>query len=69
MNIFNNLKIKIMMEEVILALVLMVCVRVHIFIKHQKHSLLFATANKKILDIDVVFCISSIRQLWQYLPS
>ncbi len=35
MNIFNKLKIKIMMEEVILgALVLMVCVRVHIFIKH-----------------------------------
>ena len=26
-------------------------------------------ANKKILDIDVVFCISSIRQRWQYLPS
>ena len=34
MNIFNNLKIKIMIEKILLALVLMVCVRVHILIKH-----------------------------------
>lgn len=46
MNIFNNLNFKMMVEDIILALVLMVCVRVHIFIKHLKHSLLFATANK-----------------------
>ena len=32
-NIFNNLKIKMMMEEVILAVVFMVCVRIHIFVK------------------------------------
>ena len=34
MNIFNNLNFKMMVEDIILALVLMVCVRVHIFIKH-----------------------------------
>jgi len=33
MNIFNKLIIKIIMEEVILAVVLMVCVRIHIFVK------------------------------------
>ena len=32
MNIFNNLKIKIMMEEVMLAVVFMICVRIHIFV-------------------------------------
>lgn len=29
------------MEEVILAVVFMVCVRIHIFVKLSKHSLLF----------------------------
>ncbi len=33
MNIFNIVKIKIMMEEVILAVVFMICVRIHIFVK------------------------------------
>ena len=31
---FNNLKIKMMIGQILLALVLMVCVRVHILIKH-----------------------------------
>ena len=34
MNIFNKLKIKMMIGQILLALVLMVCVRVHILIKH-----------------------------------